>query len=106
MGSSLKKLISYGLQIISACIALHNFLRTQDLSVPNDTHYIPPGYADVGDENNGEWRLGGLSLALRNINRMGCNNAKSAAKEMREILTNYFVNEGSVPWQRTILGLE
>ncbi|XP_021960186.1 uncharacterized protein LOC110856052 [Folsomia candida] len=91
---------------VKACIALHNFLRTQDLSASNDAQYIPHGYADVGDENNGEWRQGEASLALRNINRMGSNNTKSAAKEMREILTNYFVNESSVPLQRTIVGLE
>lgn len=91
---------SFEYDIFTASIALHNYLRTEDLSAPTSgALYVPDGYADIDDHDNGNWRTEEGSLALRNINQLGSNNATAAAKEMRNSLASYFTNEGKVSWQ-------
>ncbi|OXA39154.1 protein ANTAGONIST OF LIKE HETEROCHROMATIN PROTEIN 1 [Folsomia candida] len=92
--------------IIKACIALHNFLRTQDLSAPSLDPYCPAGFVDTGDEDNGEWRQEEHSLALRNLTRLSSNMHSAAAREMRDSFAEYFVNEGAVEWRRNLIGLD
>jgi hypothetical protein len=94
------------LSIFLACIVLHNFLRSDDLSEPSGGHYCPPGFADIGDEENGGWRQEEASMALRNINQLSSNMHTAAAKAMRDNFADYFINEGTVEWQRRIVGLE
>lgn len=90
----------------TACIALHNFLRTQDLSAPSLDPYCPAGFVDTGDEDNGEWRQEEHSLALRNLTRLSSNMHSAAAREMRDSFAEYFVNEGAVEWRRNLIGLD
>jgi len=91
---------------LSACVAMHNFLRSEDLSAPNSASDCPPGYADTGDEDNGHWRHEEPSLALRNLSNLSSNAHTAAAKEMRNAIAEYFVKEGSVYWQKRMVGLE
>ena len=60
--------------------------------------YVPVGYADTGDYMDGLWRSEEPSLALQNLSTFSSNAHSRAAKEMRKVFTDYFVNEGSVPW--------
>ena len=89
-----------GVISVSATLVLHNYLRTEELNVsPEERSYCPPGYVDDGDENNGEWRNACPANALRNLARTTSRNAANVAKEMREILADYFITVGSVPFQ-------
>lgn len=81
-------------------------MRTQDLSAPSGGQYCPPGFVDTGDNSNGEWRQEEESLALRNLTKLSSNMHSAAAKEMRDNLSEYFVNEGAVEWQLRSVGLE
>lgn len=92
--------------LVPACVALHNFLRTEDLDGQTSIKYCPTGYADVGDQLNGEWRTNGEINALQEINKLSSNMHSRAAAEMRDDFANYFMNEGSVIWQRRSVGLE
>ena len=40
------------------------------------------------------------ACALRNVGRMGSNNATREALRVREAFKSYFNEEGAVPWQR------
>ena len=87
--------------IVLACTALHNLLRRQ---FAND--YSPPGLLDNENEENGtlslgNWRQGQTMLALEKIARRPTREAKL----VREEFTQYFVQEGSVPWQNASAGI-
>lgn len=89
-------------KIIKACVILHNFIQTEEESVPlNQRHYCPPGYLDEEDTNGalipGLWRK---EQNLSSIGRVGANNASRNDINSRDILMNYFnSNVGSVEWQ-------
>jgi hypothetical protein len=89
-----------------ACVALHNFLRTEEISAPNGGTYFLAGFADNGDDQNGLWRQEEASLALRILTRLSSNMHSFAAKEMRDTYADYFINEGAVEWQRRSVGLD
>ena len=93
------------LLLLLACVALHNFLRTEDI-ISSENAYCPVGYADDGDEDNGSWRANGDINAFRNITSLSSNMHSRAAGKMRDELAHYFTNEGSVDWQRKNVGLE
>jgi len=81
-------------------VALHNFLRTEDLKLqPTQRTYTPPGYIDEGDTNNGEWRSGVSQGAFQDIGSTKKHNSTVSAKTMRENLAEYFLNEGKVEFQ-------
>ena len=93
--------------ITKAAVCLHNFLRLTQCA-----GYCPTGFVDSEMDNGeikpGEWRSqvgrdsnGG---AVLNINPLrGRRNVQSAI-EVREALMNYFLsNNGSLPWQWTML---
>lgn len=91
---------TYVLSIFAATTVLHNFLRTEEESMPADNRrYCPPGYADRDDENTGEWRFEGASNSLQQLQVNTHNNYTKAAKRMRDNLADYFVNSGKVNWQ-------
>lgn len=69
----------FAVDIVKACIVLHNFVRDRDGYLPEDTTTIS-GLEDVSREPTAR---GGLQ-----------------ANNVRQILTKYFVSPiGSVPWQ-------
>lgn len=85
--------------IIRAVVHLNNFLRRNSTSL---NIYSPPGSMDsvVNIEIiNGSWRNDYDNrtslIPLKNIPRKSC----LAAKEIREELADYFINEGQISWQ-------
>ncbi|XP_036348021.1 putative nuclease HARBI1 [Rhagoletis pomonella] len=87
-------------KIVLACLVLHNFVMLNDLK----RWYCPENFVDTDDPEqvttNGEWRrdledLGGPLTSITSNRR----NASAAAFRLREKLTDYFLNQGAVPFQ-------
>lgn len=86
--------------VVLAIVHLHNFLRRSS-QARNSELYSPPGSLDCevnGNITSGSWRNEENMtsfLSLAHIPR------KSAlpAKEIRQELANYFMNEGRLTWQ-------
>lgn len=90
-------------KVIYAACSLHNWLRK---TTPNS--YIPPQAVDQEDFNNGniipgEWREHVNNLEA--VNRMGSNNYKRAAEDVRSSLAGYFIEENPLPWQWEKVGI-
>ena len=93
--------------IAKAVVALHNFLMLMETSLPrHERRYCPPGFTDSEDKEAnfipGGWRsevdrdIEYLPVATSG-NRNPC---KKAAKEIRDMLKDYFNSpEGAIPWQ-------
>lgn len=83
-------------KIVLACIALHNFIIMNS----HTNLYCPDNYVDREDADGmihlGEWR--NETEPLRQA-RFGSNNSTRNAFSLRETLTDYFLNEGAVPFQ-------
>lgn len=82
--------------IVLACCYLHNFLRSKS---PNT--YTSQGSFDIenhetGDIYNGSWRNSAKQLCLKNSNNK---NTTDKIKSIRDAYSEYFNNEGAVPWQ-------
>ena len=90
-------------KVVLACATLHNVLRklTPD-------KYIEPGRMDkeifeTGTIQDGSWRDEATMIPLEtNTTR----NPGSQAKQIRKEFCHYFNNEGQVPWQRRMAGLD
>lgn len=83
-------------KIVRTCVALHNWLRkTQGTiqSVTVDTENI-----ETGNIIPGSWREF-LATGLINIERSLQNRSSQQAHNVRDSYADYFVGEGSVPWQ-------
>ena len=83
-----------------AALTLHNFLRSNNVS---KQIYTPKGLADEEDVSTGEvvpgsWRASELQMNPLPVPNSG-HNASRLAKGVRDVLKEYFCNEGSVPWQ-------
>lgn len=78
-----------------AAVCLHNFLG----DCGSESH-PPPGLADretaEGGFAAGEWRRRRPALHPR---REGIRNASHHAKQLRNVLKDYFMSTGYVPWQ-------
>ncbi|XP_071051202.1 uncharacterized protein [Onthophagus taurus] len=84
-------------QIVQATVVLHNYLR----KYRNGGYYCSPGYGDQiganGEIIEGQWRS--ESFPLEGVQRLGSNNSSRKCMENRNLLCQYFNNEGAVPWQ-------
>lgn len=90
----------------TACVALHNFIKTEEgILTPAERSYCPPGYGDTGGEPNGRWRDEQLSGALIDISKLSVAAHERLSKTMRDSLQDYVVNEGAVEWQEERVGL-
>lgn len=84
--------------VVMAIVHLHNFLRQSKTS---KNIYNPPGTFDREEEGqiiHGSWRRGENAsslLPIRNIPRRPPLNAQ----EIREQFADYFLTDGSLPWQ-------
>ena len=84
--------------IVLAITALHNFLLSR-----NSKAYIPPGLADTvtaeGAVVEGSWRQEDQGALLPFDHGQVPAYSTNEGKRVREIFTDYFVAEGSIPWQ-------
>jgi len=91
-----------------ACVALHNYLKKTDGSVPTPHRYVPKNFVDYtaadGTTYPGEWRrFVGDEGALQQVGQMSSNNYDDVSKNMRQILADYFLTAaGEVPWQYAV----
>ena len=80
-------------------LLLHNCLRK---GVSRNI-YCPPGSADSdngrGELTNGAWSSETTSTAFLPVQPAQGNNPTRSAKLIREVFTEYFLNEGSLEWQ-------
>lgn len=92
--------------IVCAGLCLHNFLRISELrSEPENATYCPPNYVDTwdnkGNDISGQWRQYEENITLKNMGRMGANNATRKNFTLRDALAEYLISpEGAVSWQR------
>jgi hypothetical protein len=83
--------------IIKASTCLHNWVQTHDCKQK------PSNYVDHEDRNTGEiipgaWRQD-TQNNLPDAGSLGSNRYADSASQYRDLLKDYFMNEGFVPWQ-------
>lgn len=84
-------------KFIKAIVVLHNYCQ---IELPH--HYCPPRYVDQDGLENGGWRNEN-EVPLRSVGRMAANISKRGLYDMRNSLADYFLHEGKVDWQDTII---
>lgn len=91
--------------VVLACCTLHNFL-----CAAREATYNPPGYADYNDEHGnrvpGQWRHDAQNSALFELEPTSAKNFSKGAFNARSIFTEYFMKEGTVPWQWAHTGVQ
>lgn len=83
-------------KVVLACVALHNFLRYKCQAT-----YSPEECFDREDTSNDTIELGLRSdpNSLASLQNGQSRQCSQMAKNVRVQLTEYFINEGAVPWQ-------
>ena len=84
--------------VVLAAICLHNFLRDRQVAVRSMDDSVDMEDLQSGQLHEGRWRLNHRQDGLRNLKPQSGRVAVDA-KQLREQLANYFINEGSVDWQ-------
>lgn len=79
--------------IVKATCALHNWLMKTALH-----YYAPAGTMDT-DDRPGSWRQEPGSNYIADLVNQGSNHPSRLAEQRRTNYKNYFIGEGSVPWQ-------
>ena len=86
------------IEVVRACLALHNFLISK-----NDTNYAPAGYLDAEDENGnlllGAWRMEVDSATNDLGNHPSSRPSTVQARDVRDDMKDYFFDEGAVKFQ-------
>ena len=94
--------------ITKAVVALHNFLMLHESTLPrHERRYCPPGFVDSEDNNAeivpGAWRTDvGKDTGHEPLTqpKKAGNACKKGAKEIRDVLKNFFNSPaGAVSWQ-------
>ena len=91
--------VTSAMQVVRACITLHNFLLTK-----KDQNYSPPGMMDSEDEQAhlvpGFWRRLTDTQDLCHFRGDAGSRASTLyAREIRDNLKEYFYDEGAVDFQ-------
>ncbi|KAK0152200.1 Protein ALP1-like [Merluccius polli] len=95
--------------VVKACVALHNMLTHTDAALSPTCRYIPPNFADTtspsGEVQPGEWRrVVADDTNMRAVARMSTARASRAASAVRDDLKTFFqTQQGLVPWQETVV---
>lgn len=89
---------------VLAIIALHNYLKYVDQHSSYRQHmYCPPGFGDYienGVLHSGAWRENGDCLTSLHVSELiQPPQALHTPQEIRNVLADYFMTEGAVPWQ-------
>lgn len=98
--SEIRLNVKHATNVVLAICVLHNVLRRKCGNC-----YMPPGSYDADDVNYelipGDWRG---AEELPGLPATAARNPAKVAKAMRNNLTGFFMtNEGSVPWQDTMI---
>ena len=97
--------------VVKACVVLHNYLTyTKEVSTP-DSKYIPPPFVDTdssGSVQPGEWRrvVANVSNFVESVDPTQMSRARStrAALAVRNDLMAFFQSpQGTVPWQNEVV---
>lgn len=88
-------------KIVRTACAVHNWLRktSNNYLIRDNVDYEN---VDTGEIIPGTWRQENLTL-MPSIDRVGSNHYSRQAREIREKLSKYFVNEGAVSWQSRMI---
>ncbi|XP_034837923.1 protein ALP1-like isoform X1 [Maniola jurtina] len=86
--------------IVFAACSLHNWLRKKS-SAYLTTCSVDRDDIDTHSLIEGMWRTD--VRGLNSITQQGSNHSSLSAREKRTQYTNYFVNEGKVPWQNNMI---
>lgn len=91
-------------EIVKASVCLHNFvLMAEENDPPENRRYCPTNFVDNeldGKIIPGEWRnIVKKDCGLVDATRLGANSYTKNAKEQRDLLSEYFMTSGAVPWQ-------
>lgn len=83
-------------KVVMACCVLHNFLIMQSA-----ISYLPSNCFDYDNIKDGIQTLGlnSTSSNMEPLDPRNPENNTNSAEQIRERFTNYFVNEGKIPWQ-------
>lgn len=85
--------------IVKACCALHNWLRVSEAPDRQHAHSVDGENHDTGEIIGGSWRNEHQTLGLLPLPRNLSRHPNRRSQDLRERLADYFVGEGSVPWQ-------
>ncbi|XP_038143255.1 putative nuclease HARBI1 [Cyprinodon tularosa] len=98
------------MDVVKACVVLHNYLTHTDMVACPEARYIPPSYPDLekaGSLRPGEWRAevtGDSNMKPIGPSMMYRAHATRASTAVRGDLMSFFQTErGSVPWQNEVV---
>lgn len=77
---------------VKAAVVLHNYCKVNDSKL-----YCPNDFTDQNDEKNGKWRE--EASVLKSVGRLAANTSTRQNFNLRNALAEYFITNGSVPWQ-------
>ena len=110
LGRTLEFLPEKAVDVVKACVILHNYLADTDEANNPVSRYIPPNFTNApagGSEQPGEWRRvvdGDSNLQAVHPSQITRSRATRAAAGVRDALTEFFmVPEGAVSWQNDIV---
>lgn len=95
--------------VVKACVVLHNYLKSTDAIDHAEPRYVPEHYVDYENENGelipGQWRNNAdHEYTLEPLEPMGpMEQTPRMAYAVREKFKNYYLSEGSIPWQNDAL---
>nr|XP_055051398.1 putative nuclease HARBI1 [Misgurnus anguillicaudatus] len=95
--------------VVKACVALHNMLTLTDAATSAASRYIPPQFADgttaSGEHMPGEWRtIVSGDCSMVDAGRLSSARASRAAIAVRNDLMSFFLTQqGLVPWQDAVI---
>lgn len=91
-------------KIVKTCCALHNWLRQTQLQNKQYEYTVDTENFDEGTVIPGTWREEPASQGLKPL-PISCSSNRSSRRstDLREKYADYFVGDGSVPWQTRMI---
>ena len=90
-------------KVALSCCVLHNLFRQDSNNEYNIAGSTDREIEEMGTVNPGSWRN---ETPLIPLLPSRSRNPSTESRQVREQFCAYFNNEGSVPWQRRMIGLE